>query len=204
VEKGRLSWANEEFQIQEQVRYVNNHALPLFKKFKGAGKMDNRSLAVLENLLQMRLIIAQKKDQPLFKIMSNSSLMAMAYMKPAAIDQILKTRALSARQVNMYGQLCVDAIVKAAKLDNKDLPSYPRAIRPKKDIHVQARIKRLKKMREKQSSSLGIEFGFLLNNALIDSIAIKNPATSEDLLKIGHLRHWQVEAIGKNIISTLG
>ena len=201
---GRLSWAKEEFEIQEKVRYENNYVLPLFRKFKGAGKIDNRSLAVLENLLQVRLEIAQKKDKPLFKIMSNASLMTMARMKPVTIDQMVKTRAISQRQADMYGKLCAEAIVRAENLDHKELPSYPKTRRPRKDARVQERIERLKKMREKLSHSIGIEPGFLLNNAIIASIASKNPATSEDLLKIEHVRHWQVEAIGRDIISTLG
>jgi len=204
VAKGRLSWAKEEFEIQAQVRYENNHLLPLFMKFKGAGKIDNRSLAVLENLLQVRLKIAQKKDQPLFKIMSNASLITMACEKPVTIDQMLKIRAISSRQTDMYGKLCAEAIVKAVNLDNKELPSYPKTRRPRKDARVQERIERLKKMREKLSQSVGMEPGFLLNNAVIGAIAAKNPETSEDLLKIEQVRHWQVEAIGENIISTLG
>lgn len=63
-EKGRLAWAREEFDIQATVRYELNHNLPLFLKFKGAGKLDNRSLAVLESLLGMRLCIAEKKICP--------------------------------------------------------------------------------------------------------------------------------------------
>ena len=204
VANGRLSWAKEEFEIQEKVRYENNYVLPLFRKFKGAGKIDNRSLAVLENLLQVRLEIAQKKDKPLFKIMSNASLMTMARMKPVTIDQMVKTRAISQRQADMYGKLCAEAIVRAENLDHKELPSYPKTRRPRKDARVQERIERLKKMREKLSHSIGIEPGFLLNNAIIASIASKNPATSEDLLKIENIRHWQVEAIGRDIISTLG
>jgi ribonuclease D len=201
---GRLLWAQEEFELQTRVRYENNHALPLFKKFKGAGKMDNRSLAVLENLLQVRVSIAQQKDQPLFKIFSSSSLMTLAQSKPLAIDHILKIRALSPKQADMYGHLCVKAIVKAMEMKHQDLPSYPKTRRPKKDVKVQERIERLKKMREKLSDSIGIEPGFLLNNAMIGSIAFENPATREDLLKIDHVRHWQVEALGENILSTLG
>ena len=204
VANGRLSWAKEEFEIQTRVRYEDNHVLPLFKKFKGAGKIDNRSLAVLENLLQMRLLIAQKKDQPLFKIISNSSLLTMAFSKPVTIDQMLKIRALSQKQADMYGNLCLEAIVKAMELEHKALPSYPKIRRPKKDARVQERVERLKKMREKISSSLGIEPGFLLNNAMIGSIAFENPETSEDLLKIEHVRQWQVEAMGEKILSTLG
>jgi len=204
VSMGRLSWAKEEFEIQEQVRYENNHVLPLFRKFKGAGKMDSRSLAVLENLLQVRLSIAKKKDQPLFKIMSNSSLMTMAHEKPVTIDQMLRIRAISPKQADMYGKLCQEAIVKAINLDHKQLPSYPKTRKPRKDARVQERIEQLKKMREKLSRSIGIEPGFLLNNALIGSIAFKNPATFDDLLRIEHIRSWQVEIIGRDIISTLG
>lgn len=204
VERGRLLWAKEEFEIQEQVRYENNHLSPLFKKFKGAGKMDNRSLAVLENLLQLRLTIAEEKDQPLFKILSNSSLMTMAFEKPVTIDQMLRIRALTRRQTDMYGTLCKDAIVDAINLEHKDLPSYPKTRRPRRDPLVQKRIDNLKKMREKLSISLNMEPGLLLNNAAIGLIAFENPATPEDLVKIETIRNWQVEAMGESILTTLG
>ena len=204
VANGRFSWASEEFEIQTRVRYESNHTLPLYKKFKGAGKIDNRSLAVLENLLQVRLDIAQKKDQPLFKIFSSLSLITMAQQKPVTIDHMLRIRAMSQKQAGMYGNLCIDAIVKAMALEHKDLPLYPKTRRPKKNSKVQDRIERLKKMREKTSSSIGIEPGFLLNNALIGSIAFENPGNLKELLNIENVRNWQVEAIGENILSTLG
>ena len=203
VEKGRLSWAVEEFEIQANVRYESNHSLPLFTKFKGAGKMDNRTLAVLENLLEMRLSIAEKKDLPLFKVISNTSIQTMAFEKPAAIDRMIQMRALSPKQAGMYGHLCVDAIVRALNLPHKDLPSYPKMRRPKRDERAEARIERLKKMREKLSISMDMEPGLLLNNAAIEIIAVKNPGTGEELLKIDSIRHWQVEAMGEDILSTL-
>ena len=204
MDNGRLLWAKEEFEIQEQVRHENSHSLPLFKKFKGAGKMDNRTLAVLENLLQLRVRIAQKKDQPLFKIMSNSSLTALSINKPETIDQILKTKALSKRQVDMYGKFCEDAINQAMELEQEKLPSYPRIKKHRKTFKEEKRVKALKKIREQLSLSMGIEPGFLLNNALIDSIAVKTPKNLEALLKIENIRHWQVENIGNDIIGTLG
>ncbi len=203
-DKGRLSWAREEFEVQEQVRYENNHISPLFKKFKGAGKMDSRSLAVLENLLQLRIQIAEKKDQPLFKIMSNASLMTLAKEKPATVDQILKIRALSLKQTDMYGEFCVKEIMKAKELEQEQLPLYPRPKRRKRDVKSEKRIRQLKKMRDKLSASMGMEPGFLLNNALIGSIAFNPPATLEDLSKIENIRQWQVENIGNDIILTLG
>ncbi len=104
----------------------------------------------------------------------------------------------------MYGKLCVEVIMKAMELEQDKLPLYPKSRRPKRDMKVQERIKKLKKMREKSSSSMGMEPGFILNNAVISSIALTRPDTSENLLKIENIRRWQVETIGNDIISTLG
>lgn len=202
--KGRLAWAAEECELQAKVRYENNHTLPLFKKFKGAGKMDNRTLAVLENLLQMRLSIAQKKDKPLFKVISNRSLADMALYKPLKAGQMVKEKMISEKQADMYGSLCEKAITSALEMAHKSLPSYPRTRRPWPDQKVKDRIKQLKKMREKLSVSLGIEPGFLLNNALIGELAFSNPKSRHALEGIDNLRKWQIEAMGESIITNLG
>ncbi len=204
IEKKRFLWAKEEFKAQEQVRYKNYNILPLYKRFKGAGKIDKRTLAVLENLLQLRMKIAQKKDKPLFKIMSNQSLMTKAVKKPVTINKVLQIKAVSKRQADMYSKLSVDAIAKAMNQDDKELPLYSKPdIREKTTAKAKANIKRLKKIREKKSCSMGIEPGFLQNNTLISSIAYKEPAAIEDLLKINSIRQWQVKAMGNDILSSL-
>ncbi len=200
---GRLSWAQEEFEIQEQVRYEYNHKPPLFKKFKGAGKMDNRSLAVLESLLELRLEIAEEKDRPVFKVFSNASLKTMAEQRLVSADRMVRTRVLSKRQAQMYGQRCEKAVGKAMALAHKDLPSYPRNRRPRKDPKVQNRITHLKKLREKWSLSMDMEPGFLLNNALITGICVANPETMQDLALIEPIRRWQVDAMGEDILKGL-
>ncbi|MCG8564232.1 MAG: HRDC domain-containing protein, partial [Desulfobacterales bacterium] len=166
----RYHWAKEEFQAQSRVKYESNHTLPLFKKFKGAGRMDNRSLAVLESLLQVRLKMAEKKDLPLFKIMSNQSIMTMATQRPKNPGEMVGIKALSKRQAGMYGGLCVEAIRTALALPHGELPSYPRTRRPRKTPKVMERIKRLKQMRERCSQSIGMEPGFVINNSMISTL----------------------------------
>ena len=200
---GRLAWAREEFELQARVKYENNHTRPLFRKFKGAGKLDNRSLAVLENLLDVRISQAEKKDLPPFKIMSNQSIMAMAQSRPASVEAVLKHRALSPKQAGMYGQLCVDAIQAALALPHRELPAYPRTRMPRKSTKVLGRIDALKKMREAASRTLAMEPGFLINNNMIAAVASTKPASLEDLLQIPGMRNWQVEALGEQIMDTL-
>lgn len=200
---GRLAWAKEEFELQSKVKYESNHQLPLFKRFKGAGKMDNRSLAALENLLQVRMAEAERKDLPLFKIMSNQCMMSMATHRPKNSQAMISMKALSPKQASMYGQSCQKAIEDAMALPHKDLPSYPKTRMPRKDPRVLERIKQLKKLREKLSVSIGMEPGFLINNNLISAVAFANPSRKEDLLEIESMRNWQVEAIGAKLLKTL-
>lgn len=200
---GRLHWAEEEFETQARVRYENNHVPPYFRKIKGAGKLDNRSLAVLENLLILRMALAEKKDVPLFKVMSNQSLLSMATVRPRSVKEMLTKRMLSKRQAQMYGQPCVQAIEDAMALPHKDLPSYPKTVMPRKTPAVMARITALKAMREKQSDVLAMEPGFLVNNAAITALALENPATRADLDAMDLLRNWQKEAMGDTIVETL-
>ncbi|MCG8620139.1 MAG: HRDC domain-containing protein [Desulfobacterales bacterium] len=200
---GRLHWAQEEFEAQARVRYEPNHQFPLFKRFKGAGKMDNRRLAVLEELLKVRLAQAEKKDLPLFKIMSNQSILTMAQEQPKSVKAILDIKALSKKQAGMYGDLCVDAIRTALALPHRELPSYPRTRMPRKTPKILERIKQLKKMRERCSETIGMEPGFLINNAMISTLAFTPPSSEAELSAIENMRAWQVEALGEDILSTL-
>jgi len=78
----RLSFVEEECQLQTTVRSPIPGNEPLFLKFNGAGRLDRRSLAVLESLLQLRDRLAKDRDLPLFKVVGNSQVMALAKRKP--------------------------------------------------------------------------------------------------------------------------
>jgi len=54
IAKGRLSWVEEESELLSQAAAAERSNKPLYFRFKGADKMDQRTLAVLEELLQLR------------------------------------------------------------------------------------------------------------------------------------------------------
>ncbi|MCK5542318.1 MAG: HRDC domain-containing protein [Desulfobacterales bacterium] len=202
-EINRLEWAQEEFLRQAQVRYENNNGPYHFMKFKGAGKMDKRTLAVLENLLNARVKIAEKRDLPLFKVLGAGEIKEIAFKKPLTFNNLQRLSILSKRQLSMYGELCVTAVNNALKLDNADMPIYPKIKALKLHNIEHNRIKLLKKMREKRGEELMMEEGFLINNVLITEIAIKNTLTKEELESIKLMRKWQVEALSDDILKIL-
>ncbi|MCF8045779.1 MAG: HRDC domain-containing protein [Desulfarculaceae bacterium] len=203
LEKGRLEWVKQECENQVRVRFEPNHDSPLFVKFKGAGKMDSRTLTVLEYLLQMRVKIAEKKDLPLFKVMGTHSLSTMAWKKPVTKDMLKRSGALSDKQMSMYADQCIRAVQEALELPGAKLFTYPKTRGTRLSDIEQKRIKALKKMRTEKSAAMEIEEGFLLNNALIAALAKANPAVRQDVFEMENISPWQADLLADDILQVL-
>lgn len=202
-EMQRLEWAKEEFLKQTEVKYTDNTDNYKFLKFKGAGRMDRKTLAVLESLLLMRMENAERKDLPLFKVLGAGEISQIALNKPANLIKLQKTGILTSRQLNLYGKECINAVNKALKIKEGDLPVYPKTRSLRLNKIEQKRVKLLKQMREKKSEGMMLEQGFLINNALITKLAVENPLDKYELEKIEPIRKWQVKVLADDIFKAL-
>jgi ribonuclease D len=171
--------------------------------FKGAGKLDSRSLAVLEALLGFRREAARRKDKPLFKIFGNRSLMELAGKKPLQLKQLEKTGALSARQISIYGREILAAIQGAMKLPAEELPVYPRKKGPRVSLAVAGRVKALRNWRDKQAQKLAIDPALICNKALISTIAVQKPLNLSELAVVKEMKNWQRKEFGQAIVKVL-
>ncbi|MDP3285485.1 MAG: HRDC domain-containing protein [Desulfobacterales bacterium] len=200
---GRLSWVKEECEILCRVRSPEDNGEPLFLKFKGAGKLKPRTLAVLEALLCLRKEAAQKKDRPLFKIMGNDSILKLAETRPGSLEKIMNMEALSQRQLDIYGKDVIRVISKALNIPENMLPVYPRKKASLISEAASKRIEALKVWRDKKAVKLNIDSGLLLNKALINSIGVKKPVMKEELEAISDMKNWQRREFGEEIIKIL-
>ncbi|OEU65729.1 MAG: hypothetical protein BBJ57_11765 [Desulfobacterales bacterium PC51MH44] len=201
--KGRLSWVLEECDYLSKVRSVSSDDEPLFLKFKGAGRLKSRSLGVLEALLQFRKQVAQKKDRPLFKIIGNAALMKITLARPVTLRRLKGIGALSAKQINMYGNGLIEAVDKALKAPENELPVYPRKKAPVLSQKVPKRVKAIKKWRDKRAKELAIDPALLCNKALLTAIAVQKPTDTKGLATIKNMKDWQKKAFGEDIIAVL-
>jgi len=201
--KGRLSWVFEECDDLSKVRSVSSDDEPLHLKFKGAGHLSPRNLAVLENILRFRKELAEKKDKPVFKIIGNDSLMKIVRTKPVYLEQLEKIRALSRKQINMYGQGLLEAVKNALELPEKEFPMYPRKKNPVLSPKVPERIKALKRWRDTVAFSLEMDPSLICNKSLISTLAVINPRNIKDLEEIAEMKNWQYKAFGKDMIAVL-
>lgn len=199
----RRSWVLEECHNLSKVRSILSDEEPLFLKFKGAGRLKSRGLAVLEALLQYRKTVAEKKDRPLFKIIGNDSIMKIATARPATLRRLKGLKALSGRQISMYGNDLIQVVAGALKITENELPVYPRKTVSPIPSEVLERIKVLKSWRDSKAVALNMDSGMVCNNALITAIALKNPEDKKSMGTIKEMKKWQKTAFGREIITVL-
>lgn len=202
-DKKRHFWVKEECDLLSKVRPPEKDNTPLFLKFKGAGKLAPRNLAVLERLLKYRRTMARKKDKPLFKIMGNSPLLKIAAAPPKNSADLKKLNVLSHRQLSMYGKGLMSNVKKALELEPQKLPVYPRKKAPVLKPMVPDRIKSLRLWRDETADRLGIDPALLFNKSLLTTLAVKKPTTLKKLENIESLRRWQKREFGRDIVSIL-
>jgi ribonuclease D len=202
-EKKRLAWVYEECEHLSKVRPTSTNNQPLYLNFKGAGKLDSRSLAVLEALLGFRREIARRKDKPLFKIFGNRSLFDLACKKPLNLKQLEKTGALSARQIHMYGGELLTVMQDAMRLSEDELPVYPRKKARRLSLVLAGRVKALKSWRDKQAQRLAIDPALICSRALISTIAVQRPLKISELKSIREMKNWQRNEFGQDIVRVL-
>jgi len=202
IEKGRLEWVQEEFLLMETVRFAD-HPESLFLRFKGAGTLNPRQLAVLEHLLQWRDKEAQRRDCPLYKVFGNKELLEIARQIPTALNQMNRLAGVSPRLIDRYGKKLLPAVLAAVELSEAELPIYPRGERRAKDPQIEKRIIRLKEWRKKVAKELELDSGVLINNALLEELARKHPRTKAEFSTIDLLKNWQGKVLGEGILQTL-
>ena len=201
--KGRLSWVQEECTYLSKVRPGSVNSDPLFLGFKGAGKLRPRGLAVLEKLLHVRKKIAQKQDRPLFRVMGNKSIMALAEDRPQSIKKLVTTEVLGSKQIDRYGNEIIAAIKEALRIPTRDLPKYPRKTAPMVPAIAAKRVKELRRWRDRLANKLEIDPAIICTKALISAIAVQRPVSVNSLATVKELKTWQATGFGRDIIDIL-
>jgi ribonuclease D len=202
-EKGRLSWVAEENEIMSKVRQVPSDGQPLFLKFKGAGRLEPKSLAVLETLLLFRQKIAKRKDRPLFKVIGSSTLLKIAQQKPISLHSLKSIKGLSPKTVNLYGSDFVKLVNRALETPVNRLPVYPKNRHPPLRPDVPQRIKALKIWRDKKAKELNIDPTLIFNKAMLNVIAICHPENTKSLDAVEGLKRWKKREFGRDIVDVL-
>lgn len=202
VEKDRLWWAQEEFELMEQARF-RIHEGPAFLRIKGAGTLPPRSLAVLENLLQWRDAEARRRDCPAYKVLGNKLFLNVARQCPQTLAELKKVDEFAPRLVERYGKAVLQQVVAAMELADSDLPQFPRSERRLRDVEAEKRMTLLKRWRTAKAKQLELDPGILINNGLLETVSRQVPTSEAALENIAGIKNWQRQLLGLEMIEAI-
>ncbi|HEX6308184.1 MAG TPA: HRDC domain-containing protein [Longimicrobiales bacterium] len=202
---GRIHWAIEEFEIREQTRWdaaQTNGAGYL--RLKNTRDLTPRQLAALRELHDWREEVAARRDVATFRVVGNEMLIAAARALPRDVRDLARTQGVPGSIVDRYGVEMVAAVNRALALRETELPRRERGPRrPPPDAEFDARVEKLKKVRDAAADALGLDRGFLMPRQQLEAIARQRPGDESELMEVADMRRWQIEALGRQLLAAL-
>jgi ribonuclease D len=204
IQKGRLAWALEEFSLLSGVRWPTvKMDEPAYLRLKGAKALNGRGLAVLRELFQWRDDLAQRTDRAAFRILNNEPMLFMAKSPPADLRALKEVRGIGPEQAERRGKEILAAVHRGLGIPENELPQIPRPQRRAPDPAYEARLERLKAIRNTLAARYDLAPGVLCSNGTLEAIARTNPRTIEEMAGIAELRRWQLKEIGGDLLQAL-
>jgi ribonuclease D len=203
-ERGRLEWAEEEFELLSGVRRgAPEQEEPAYLRLKGAKALGGRALAVLRELVQWREDLARRTDKAAFRILNNEPMLLMAKSPPRDLAALKAVRGIGQEQAERRGREILEAVQRGLEIPEKDLPRIERPPRRVPDAAYEARLERLKAVRNVLATRYDLAPGVLCPNGILEAVARINPATPEQMSQIRELRRWQLREIGSGLLAAL-
>jgi ribonuclease D len=203
-EKGRLSWAQEEFQASARVEAQERQFDPEgFRKIKGNRVLPLHELAALRALYVLRDGYARQMDLPPFKVMNNSVLLDLAHQPPRSARELFNRPGISHRVARKYAIEIFDTIQDARAQDPSflELPSRNHWRPPA--IEEKHRLESLKRWRQDKARELNLHVGVVFPGSFLEAIAALPPTDPAELEKIPGIRRWRVQEFGAEILRLL-
>jgi ribonuclease D len=167
-------------------------------RISGSYDLEPQQAAVLKELCKFRDDTARQLDRPLFKVMNDHTLLAIASGTPHDIDDLRRLPGMSSGQVRRYGQQllkCVQRGLEAAPVHP------PRSNRP--DPAFSERLDILRSWRKKAAAQMGVPSDVILPRDLMQDLAHKSPLDRRRLEQVMHSVPWRLDHFGSQILGLL-
>jgi ribonuclease D len=202
---GRLDWATEEFARLEALRWTGlaEGDTDGYLRVKGAKGLPPRSLAAFRELHRWRETLAERDDKAPFRVIGNDALLAVSRALPVTAAALTGLKDLPASLARRHGDALLEAVARARALPESELPRLERSARPPKDPDFDARVERLKAIRNRVAGELSIDPGVLCGRTTLEAVARAAPKDRAGLAQVGELRRWQADVLGDALLEAL-
>lgn len=196
-----LEEAREMFDEVARARWTaNGFEEDGFWRITGARDLPPRALAVLRALYLFREAQAEQQDVPVFKVMGDKVLVAMARAKPRSLGALQKVKGVSGYHVRRYGSGLLEAVRQGLKAQP---PAPPARTTPPVDEQTLRRYDALHTWRKKRAIRRGVSSEVIVSRDALWEMAHTVPRTLAELDALENIGPWRVKTYGQEILSVL-
>lgn len=198
TQTGRWALAKEDFALACSPPTHNGHKLPPCWRGRDSQNLSPGNAAVYRKLCEYRDGVAQKRDRPLFKVLSRKDLLTLAEACPQTQSELRNLRGLSYRSVQRHAT----GLLKAIQAGLQAEPFPPPHPKRQSSAYLN-RIQALKHWRTTAARKMGVNSSVILPRHLLNTVANENPHNQEELAQILKEVPWRLEHFGKEILEVL-
>jgi ribonuclease D len=130
-------------------------------------------------------------------------MLSMAKSPPADLPGLKQVRGIGPEQAERRGRDILAAVRRGLAIPEHELPRVERPPRRPHDPAYEARLERMKAVRNQLAMRYDLPPGVLCSNGTLEAIARVNPSTLEGMAEIRELRRWQLREFGNDLLSAL-
>jgi len=205
-EYGRWAMAAEDFQrlsilnggnLENSRHHARNTGEPCWR-ISGANDLTPQQAAVLLELCKYRDRVAKSMNRPLFKVISDSTLHAIASACPISLNELKRLPGMSRGQVYRHGSALLQAVQRGLQAPPLTPPRSPRP-----DEKFLCRVENLRQWRMRTARSLGVKSDVILARDLLYAIAEHNPRKMDELAEILINAPCRLKNYGEDILQAI-
>jgi len=168
-------------------------------RISGSRTLSPHEAAVLHELYRYREQKAREANLPLFKVLSDESLLKLALDQPNSLEALAVSNILSPRQIQRHGE----GLLRAIQRGRRAAPLYPPngSTRPAEDMLQ--RLEALREWRKQAGRMLEVPSDVVLPRDVLEEIAHACPRTLDELASVMHDLPWRFQQFGKQILSVI-
>lgn len=196
---GRWPLAEEDF---ARLRYVNgrdpqDQPEPCWR-VRGAYDLDPRQAAVLLELCRYRARVAKSINRPIFKVIGDKTLLAIAEACPRTEGELQEVSVLTPKQYQRHATGLLRAVEDGLAAKAVHPPRTPRP-----DEQFLERLEALRIWRKETAKELRVKSDVVLPRDVMHAIAADDPANHDELAELMDQVPYRLDRFGDQILETL-
>ena len=174
-----------------------------FLRMKGARDLTRRELALLRELVPWRDSVARELDRATFRVMGNEVLLDIARTAPRDAKQLSGLKGMPRGILERGGAAILSAVKRGLEVAEEHLPKFPRAAKWEREEDFEAKVTKLKAVRDAAATRLSLDPGVLCSRERLEAIVRRKPDRVKNLEDVPGLRRWQIAEMGEEFVEAL-